>query len=289
MAAAALRRLLRLPPMLVLVVGGLLTVVLAFPLSGERFRHAAIRRWSRWLCRCCGLALSELAGDGAPALSRLPAGRLIVANHVSWLDIFAINAFCPASFVAKAEIARWPVLGTLVARTGTLFIERGKRHAVHRMIEHIDRALSAGARIAVFPEGTTSDGERLLPFHANLIQAAILGGTPVVPVGIRYMNSDGERPDAVVFVGETTFVASVWRIAGAPRARCEVIPLAEVVPDATTTRHALADRVRGALSSALELPLDDELPDKILALRAAAARDAGAEDDARRRTAAFSR
>ena len=121
-------------------------------------------------------------GGGSKVTLALPPGRLVVANHLSWLDIFAIDALCPASFVAKSEIARWPLVGTLVARAGTLFIERGRRHAVHRLIEHIERSLQAGGRVAVFPEGTTGAGHALLPFHANLIQAAVDAQAPVVPV-----------------------------------------------------------------------------------------------------------
>lgn len=271
MAGAALRRLVRLPAILALLFGALLAVLVAFPFSGERRRRAATRVWSRWLCGCCGIALSELAAPAARRLSELPAGRMIVANHISWLDIFAINAFCPAAFVAKAEIARWPLLGTLVSRTGTMFLERGKRHAVHRIVEHVERSLKAGARVAVFPEGTTGDGGRLLPFHANLIQAAILGGAPVVPVGLRYVDGRAAPPAALEYVGDTSLLTSLWRITGATGIRCELITLAEIAPVPGATRHDVAQRARGDLAHALGLPLDDALPEKLRELRRSAA------------------
>ncbi|TXH61026.1 MAG: 1-acyl-sn-glycerol-3-phosphate acyltransferase [Burkholderiaceae bacterium] len=152
---AAVRRLWRLPQVIALLFGGLFTVIVLFPFWREPARRTAIRVWSRMLLAGCGLRLSECTAPGARPLHALPPGRLVVANHLSWLDIFAIDALCPASFVAKSEIARWPLVGTLVARAGTLFIERGRRHAVHRLIEHIERSLQAGGRVAVFPEGTT--------------------------------------------------------------------------------------------------------------------------------------
>lgn len=276
MLAAALRRVVRLPQVVALLFAGLAIVTLAFPLSGPGFRRAAIRLWSRCLCRGCGLRLVELPAPGARPLSALPPGRLIVANHISWLDIFAIDAHCPASFVAKAEIARWPLVGALVARAGTLFIERGKRRAVHRMVEHIDLNLRAGGRVAVFPEGTTGDGRSLLPFHANLVQAALVAGVPLVPVGLRYLDADGSPARSIEFVGDTTFVASMWRILGAPPVRCEVHPLPELVPEPAVDRHALAGRARAALAARLGLPLQDATPASIAALRVASAAHPGA-------------
>ena len=269
MIAAALRRSVRLPALLALLFVGLATVLFAFPLFGEGFRRGAIRLWSRCLCACCGLRVVERPAPGARPLSSLPPGRLVVANHVSWLDIFAIDALCPASFVAKAEIAGWPLVGTLVARAGTLFIERGRRRAVHRMIEHVDLKLRAGGRVAVFPEGTTGPGRVLLPFHANLMQAAVLAQAPVVPVGLRYRDRSGAHAEAIEFVGDTTFVASVWRILGAPTVNCEVHPLPEIVPQPGDSRHVLAARARADLAARLGLPLCDADPAGGAAPRAA--------------------
>jgi 1-acyl-sn-glycerol-3-phosphate acyltransferase len=266
----ALRRAVRLPLMVGLLFGGLFTVLALFPFGRERFRRAAIRHWSRMLVRVCGVRPATVPADGARPLSALPQGSLVVANHISWLDIFVIHAQCPCSFVAKAEIASWPLLGTLVARTGTLFIERGRRHAVHRMIELIGMRLQAGGRVAVFPEGTTSDGRQLLPFHANLIEAAVRSGAPVFPVGLRYVDGGGERAGAIEYVGDTTFVASLWRITGARSVRCEVHALAPIQPGQGATRHAIAQQAREALARTLRLPMGDELPENLKRLRAGA-------------------
>jgi len=271
MIASALRRTLRLPALLVLLFGGLFTVLALFPFGGEGFRHAAIRRWSRMLIAVCGVRPVPVRADGAAPLADLPPGRLVVANHVSWIDIFVIHSQCPCAFVAKDEIRSWPLLGTLVARTGTLFIERGKRRAVHRMIEHIERRLQVGGRVAVFPEGTTSDGRRLLPFHANLIEGAVRAGVPVTPVGLRYVDGDGDSSPIVEYIGDTTFVTSLWRIIGAPAVLCEVIALAEIPTGDARSRHEIAQRARDALAERLALPLDDRLPDNLQALRRAGA------------------
>ena len=269
MIGSSLRRLARLPLLVALLLGGLFTVIALFPFGGEAFRRAAIRRWSRMLIAACGVRAVELPADGARPLAELRPGRLVIANHVSWIDIFVIHSQSPCGFVAKAEIRGWPLIGTLVARTGTLFIERGKRHAVHRMIEHIGRRLEAGGRVAVFPEGTTSDGSRLLPFHANLIEGAVRAAAPIVPVGLRYREAGDAAASSIEYVGETTFVESLWRIIGARSLSCEVRTLAEIVPGEGLSRHEIAQRAWIALALELGLPLDDAVPDKIRALRSA--------------------
>lgn len=119
-----------------------------------------------------------------------------------------------AHFVAKIEIASWPVVGRLVIGAGTLFIERGKRHAVHQLNERIQSMLSAGRRVAVFPEGTTSDGLRLLQFHGNLLEPALRAQAPIIPVGIRYTDLQGQYSDAIDFTGNMSFGESMKRVLG---------------------------------------------------------------------------
>jgi 1-acyl-sn-glycerol-3-phosphate acyltransferase len=267
--APALRRFVRLPVLALMVAGGLAAVFALFPFASERVRRAAIRTWSRILLAVCSVRVVDAPGPEARALADLSPGRLVVANHVSWLDIYVIHSRSPCAFVAKAELAEWPVLGILIRRTGTLFLERGKRHAVHRMAEHIARSLQAGGRIALFPEGTTSDGSKLLPFHANLMQAAVTTGTPVVPVGLKYADRDGTGARVVEYVDDMTFAASLWRIAGARGVDCEVRTAVEVVPQAGNTRHDLAARARAAIRERLDVALVDEVPDTLRRYRAA--------------------
>lgn len=258
---AWLRIALRLPPAIALLLGGLLTVFIVFPLASAPARARIVSRWSRWLLRCCGIHLRETLESGTPGIS----GCMLVANHVSWLDIFLVQASVPASFVAKAEIRRWPLIGWLVAGAGTLFIERRRRHAIHDVNRHIERALLEGRRVAVFPEGTTGAGDRLLPFHGNLIEAALRAQAPIVPVGIRYVDHDGNMPEAVRFIGNTTFVISFFRVLGEPRVIAETYYLP---PVNGATRQAVAAHARQAIAERLRLPFDDELPQVVRALRA---------------------
>ena len=267
-----LRRLWRIPSLVALLFGGLFTVFVVFPLVGPGRREWLIATWSRMLVGACGAQIVERIAPGAEALSAMRGrhgpgdGRLLLSNHVSWLDIFAIDSLAPASFAAKAEIASWPLAGTLVGRAGTVFIERGRRHAVHGVIQRMGEKLQAGLRAAVFPEGTTSDGRRLLPFHGNLVQAALNAEAPMVPVGIRYVDPDGEPSHAAMFIGDTTFLQSLWTITGHPRVIVEVHVMPAILPAPGLKRQSVARQAREAIAARLGLELDDTVPE---ALRAA--------------------
>jgi 1-acyl-sn-glycerol-3-phosphate acyltransferase len=268
-------RLWRIPALVLLLLGGLATVFLVFPLVRTTGREWLIATWSRWLMAACGARVAEHVAPGGESLAALRGrdgpgqGRLLLLNHVSWLDIFAVDGLAPASFAAKAEIASWPLVGTLVARTGTVFIERGRRHAVHGVIQAMGAKLESGLRAAVFPEGTTSDGHRLLAFHGNLIQSALNVGCPIVPVGLRYVDPDGEPSHAAMFIGDTTFLQSLWRITGHPRVNVELHVLPAIHPGAATTRQQVAREAREAIAARLGVPLDDSVPDTLKAARAA--------------------
>lgn len=247
---------MRLPLVIALLFGGLATTFLVFPFGRWPLHRWCIRVWSRWLLAACGVTFRAVPEDGGERLAALH-GCMLVANHISWLDIFAIHSLAPSGFVAKAEIRRWPLVGLLVARTGNLFIERGRRRAVHEVIGRLKEAMADGRRVAVFPEGTTGDGTCLLPFHANLIEAAVEAGARVVPIGVRYVDHDGRRATGVDFVGDTTFVGSVWRIIGSPTTVAEVHVLPAIEPAADATRHTIAAQARSALSARLGLELAD--------------------------------
>jgi 1-acyl-sn-glycerol-3-phosphate acyltransferase len=187
------------------VVRGIWIIRTRFERQSPEQTEATVAQWSRDMLRIMGVQL-EVRGQ-APAAGPC----LVVANHISWLDILVINAAQPVRFVSKADVLRWPLLGRLVAGAGTLFIERESRRDALRMVQHMAERLQAGDRVAVFPEGTTGDGRGLLPFHPNLLQAAIAADAPVMPLALRYVKAGSqERHDAPVFVGETTLVASIW-------------------------------------------------------------------------------
>jgi 1-acyl-sn-glycerol-3-phosphate acyltransferase len=164
-----------------------------------------VREWSRQMLRIMGV---ELVVQGVPPA---PGPVLLVANHISWLDILVMNAAHPARFVSKADVKHWPVLGALITGAGTLLIERESRRDAMRVVHQMADGLRAHDTLAVFPEGTTGDGRALLPFHANLFQAAISANAPILPVALRFIDSrTGERHDAPVFVGDATLVGSIW-------------------------------------------------------------------------------
>jgi 1-acyl-sn-glycerol-3-phosphate acyltransferase len=176
-----------------------------------------VREWSHQMLRIMGV---ELVVQGVPPA---PGPVLLVANHISWLDILVMNAAHPARFVSKADVKHWPVLGALITGAGTLLIERESRRDAMRVVHQMADGLRAHDTLAVFPEGTTGDGQTLLPFHANLIQAAISAHAPVQPVALKYVDgASGARSDAPLFIGDTTLLQSIWCTLRARGLRSEV-------------------------------------------------------------------
>lgn len=178
-----------------------------FPWLDVDGRNRRIRAWSRQLLAICNVTV-EASASHAAALEH----ALVVANHVSWLDIFVIDAVHPCRFVAKAEIRAWPILGWLAARAGTIFISRGSKRDLRKIFQGLVDKLQDGERIGVFPEGTTAAQGKLLPFHANLFEAAIDAQAPVQPYAVSYVDAAGVPHDAIDFIGEMTFAQSMVRI-----------------------------------------------------------------------------
>jgi len=226
------------------LVAGLATSALVFPLASRALRERLTRRWSRRLLGLCRVSVAQL--PGAPAA----AHALVVANHVSWLDIFVINALYPCRFVAKAEIRSWPVLGWLAASAGTVFIARGNRRELRHLFKGLVAVLHGGQRVAFFPEGTTSLQGEVLPFHANLFEAAIDAGVAVQPYALSYVDAAGGYHAAVAYVGETTFVDSLFRILEGEPVQARLQCLAPI--DATGAhRRELARAAQEAIGTAL--------------------------------------
>lgn len=180
---------------------------LVYPWIGQSLRLELKRRWSRQLVTLLGVRI-EAAGAGE-------VRGMAVANHISFLDIFVINALAPAAFVSKDDVRRWPLIGWLCRHTDTIFLARGSRSAAQQVRETLAEVLRRGSVIAVFPEGTTSDGSQVLPFHSALFQAAIDVGAPVTPVALRYLDGNGGRSSAPAYVGDTSLMACLWSIARA--------------------------------------------------------------------------
>lgn len=230
------------------LLAGLLTCALVFPFAGEAGRTRLIRRWSVKLLALCRVQVEII--DGAPGMP--PPHALIVANHISWLDIFVINTWSPCRFVAKADIRGWPLLGWLCDRAGTIFIERGSLRAVRRIYEGLVHRLHAGERVAFFPEGTTAEQGSLLAFHSNLFESAVEAQVPIQPFVVRYLRPDGGFHPSVTFVGDTSFVDSLVTILKGGRIRAELVRLA---PIETSGRHRreLAQLAQDAIAAELAI------------------------------------
>lgn len=234
-------RLARLTPH---VLHGLWIVVRRFRHLAPAQRHALIQWWSRKTLAILGIEL-QVTGTADPA------GQLLVANHVSWLDIAAVHAVLPqARFVSKADVKHWPLVGVLVEGAGTLFIERSSKRDALRVVHQTAEALKAGDCVAVFPEGTTGAGPELLPFHANLLQAAVATEAAVLPAVLRW-NEPGKRfSTSAQFIGGTTLAQSLWRIASA-RGLGIAVQLLPAVPTHGQDRRALSETLRAQIAARL--------------------------------------
>ncbi len=190
---------------------GWYTVVWLFPGLTFRQKEEEIRAWALTLLARTAIKLVVV---GTPPRS---GPLLLVSNHVSWLDIYVIYAVCHCRFVAKADVGRWPLIGTLASAVGTLFIERESPRDALRVVRQIADSLHGGDMIAVFPEGTSSDGADVLPFHANLVQAAIASDAPVQPIALRYADArSASRSLAPCYINQDTLMGSLWRTLSAP-------------------------------------------------------------------------
>jgi 1-acyl-sn-glycerol-3-phosphate acyltransferase len=254
-------RLARLARIIMHLFNGLATTMFVFPWAGPKTRHALIRRWSRQFLRMLRVQLRvRWHHDG-----NLSGKVLIVSNHVSWLDIMVLNALHPARFVAKAELKRWPLAGRLFVDVGTLFIDRGRRSDTHSVNRSTVEALSRGDLVAVFPEGTTSDGRDLLKFHSSLLQPIVDAGGTVQPVAIRYRTPAGEHSDVPAYYGGMTFFRSFWQVTGERRFVAEVHLLTPIAASRVHRRAlsvAAADAIRTVLASTESVRVPDRRGDR---------------------------
>jgi 1-acyl-sn-glycerol-3-phosphate acyltransferase len=228
-ARAVPRAVLRLTAVLLLLFGGI-----ALTPVGARVPASLVQWWCRWIVRAAGVRV-RITGAAAPT-----GGLLLVANHISWLDIPLLAAVRPARMLAKTEVRRWPVAGALAARGGTLFIDRDRLRALPDTVARIAGALREGAAVAAFPEGSTWCGRAQGPFRRAVFQAALDAGVPVQPVRIGYRLSGGTATTAPAYVGEDTLMASLWRVATARGLIAEVEVRESIPPGSSPDRRALA-------------------------------------------------
>jgi 1-acyl-sn-glycerol-3-phosphate acyltransferase len=239
------------------ICNGLIQAV-AYPWFPLQVRRFILQNWSADLLHIFNVRI-DIARDDA--LRTLRHG-LIVTNHISWLDVFVLNAVVPMRFVAKSEVRRWPVIGWLCARAQTLFIERGKARAAARINVHLVELLQRGECLAVFPEGTTTDGSAVAHFHSSLLQPAIDAGAPIHPVAIRYEENSGAHSTAAAYIDDISFGTSMWRILCTPELHVRLLataPLdAQVMDRRSLTRishERISDALRAAASPNFHIPV----------------------------------
>lgn len=188
------------------IAAGLLTIVLVFPRLSVDQRHGRVQVWA---LDFLALLAIKLIVKGLPPVS---GPMLLAANHISWLDIVVVHAARHCRFVSKDEVARWPLVSTLANAAETLYITRASRRDAMRVVHQMAQCLRDGDVLGIFPEGTTGDGTALLPFHANLLQAAISADAPVQPVALQFVDaSTGQISFAPCYVGDDTLWQSLWR------------------------------------------------------------------------------
>lgn len=245
--ARALRRPWRL---LILLAHVLIGVIAAYTfLGGSREtaprsakQRAIVRWWMRRVCRVLGMHVKRYGPPPEP-------GTLLVANHVSWLDIPACMSVMDINFVSKHDVLEWPFVGTMAKRAGTIFIVRGGREAATTTADHMAARLMQPSNILIFPEATTTDGLNVHRFHARLYQAAVQTKAPIQALAIRYPGHDG--PEGIApFIGDQTMFGHLWRLLGEKRFSVELHFCDPVSSNAD--RRTLADRTREQICHVLQ-------------------------------------
>jgi len=230
-------------------VRGLLVCATVFPWASAHLRERLIREWSRKLLAICGI---EVDVQGLAPGQAAPNGAMLVSNHISWLDIYVIHSWQPVRFVAKSEIRSWPVVGWLCDKTGTIFIERGRKRDAHRVLHHITEVMQQGDLVCVFPEGTTTDGSKVLPFHANLMQAPVAGHLPVQPVGLTYLDAATGKPTlAPAYIDDISLVQCLNAILKSPPIKARLVIGPQLVAGAAGRRE-LAEAAREVVVGLVE-------------------------------------
>jgi 1-acyl-sn-glycerol-3-phosphate acyltransferase len=207
----------------------------AFVLSNAKFKGEFRQRWSRQLLALLGVRLDA-------RLFRVRPGTLLVANHVSWLDVLALGALvpgnCAVTFIAKKEIRSWPLIGRLLEQNDALFVDRRAGRHLLRLNQEIASRLAAGGIVAVFPEATTTDGAGVLPFRPALFEPAVRGAHRVQPFALAYRDAMGGRCEEAAFIGQQSLWESLLAVASVPEIVVSVDACATIQAGGLTRREA---------------------------------------------------
>jgi 1-acyl-sn-glycerol-3-phosphate acyltransferase len=243
-----LRLVLRSFLLLLLLVFGTLPTIISMtrPVAAVNWRgrgmdEVLVGWWTRSICRIFGIRVT--------ARGRImPGPVLLVANHISWMDILAFYCVTMVGFLSKAEVARWPLIGFMATMVGTVYHQRGNHSSAHGVIDAMQDRLAEGRRIAIFPEGGILPGDEVKVFHARLFRVAVESDCPVQPVMIRYLRR-GRLATEMSFMPGESFMANFFRLLSLPPGVCELVFLDALKP-AGRPRRELADEARRAVIDA---------------------------------------
>lgn len=227
-----------------LFINGLLIAALIFPTlslllkpaHAKGKRDALKKTWLKWFRGIVGL---HIAREGEPLASPL----LLVGNHISWLDIIVLGSLIPANFVAKSDILSWPVIGYLAKQAGTIFVRRGIKQQVQETAEQMIWLLKQDSAVIAFPEGTTTQGDQVLPFHASLFQPALLTRSAIQPVALHYL---GIAKEQAPFIGENAFVPHLIKMLSLDKIQVRVVFLS-AINTSGKNRHSVSNETRAAI------------------------------------------
>lgn len=228
------------------LIEGLFLVGAVMPTVRPHDRDEIIEQWCREVLEALSIRL-VFQGERPP---EKVSSVLFVANHVSWMDILVINACRRAHFVAKAEVRQWPLVGWMAARTGTLFLKRTSLHELARATREVTASLRHGRCVALFPEGTTTDGTSVRTFHSGLFESAIHAEALIWPVAIQYRRHDGRHDADIAFVGDQTLVASIRAVLARPMTQAR-LSFAAPINSSTGKRRELTAWSRQAIERRL--------------------------------------
>lgn len=224
-------------------LSGVAIAALIMPMLSKNGRLAIIKWWSKSLLQILNVRV-RVHGKTPPSY-QTARNNLLVANHISWLDIHAINSILPVRFIAKADIKAWPLFGYLAKKSHVLFIERGKRQHAPRIVDATRHCLQAGDNVCFFPEGTTTDGTTILPFKSSVMESALQAKSTIWPIAIRYPRMDGSINTEVAYAGETTLLESIRCVLQQARPVLELYFLNPIVLDSTALNPIVLDHIVG--------------------------------------------
>lgn len=227
---------------------GFALVGLVFPRVSQSMRARIVRWWSRKLLRILRIVL-DVNGHPPDWQAR---DLVIVSNHISWLDIFVINSVRPTRFIAKSEIRDWPAVGWLCEKSGTIFIKRARRSDTHKINQVMHDVLAGGDCVGLFPEGTTTAGDRLRKFHTSLFEPAVVSNAHVTPMAITYRQEDGTRSFAPAYIEDVTLQQCVSAIIASPKLVAD-ITCADPILAGQYTRRELASECESVIARILDV------------------------------------